>query len=67
MPTLTINTTTTQATRIAVAYGSKLGLNRNATAAEIKQAVISEIRQVVRSYEHRIQAEAITVDTLDPT
>jgi len=51
MPSLTITTTAEQASRLASAYGAKLGLGRDATQAEVKAALIAEMKSVVRSYE----------------
>lgn len=69
MATLTINTTAQQGARIAEAFGSHLGLNRNATGAEVKQAVIRYVVDVVHSYETEKQAKlAIAgVDKVTPT
>ena len=67
MSVLTITTTAPQDARIIVAYGAKLGLGRNATAAEVKAHIISEIKQTVEQFEHAEQASAITVPSIDPT
>lgn len=47
MATLTITTTAAQDARIVVAFGKRLGLERNATSAEVKAAVIDYIKQIV--------------------
>ena len=67
MAVLTITTTAPQDARIVAAYGSKLGLGRNATGAEVKAHIISEIKQVVEQFEHAEQASAIIVPSIDPT
>ncbi len=76
MPTLTINTTTAQAQRVSAAYGRLLNLRtpdlsaeRNATAAEIKAAIIDQIRQTVIVYERGVAMEAAStgVPDIDPT
>ena len=67
MAVLTITTTTPQDVRIVKAYGTMLGLGRNATAAEVKAHVISEIRQVVMQQETLEAQQAITVDSIDLT
>ena len=68
MATLTINTTAPQDTRIASAFGSRLGLAGNANAAQVKSEVISFIREVVRDYEIRVAAKAAAdaVTEIDP-
>ncbi len=76
MPTLRINTTGAQAQRVSVAYGRMLNLRtpdksaeRDASAAEVKAAVINQIRGVVREYERDIAAQAASdaVPDIDPT
>ena len=76
MPTLTINTTAAQAQRVSVAYGRLLNLRtpdksaqRDATGAEIKAAIIGEIKSVVLNYERDIamQAASDAVPGIDPT
>lgn len=49
--TLTINTTAGEDTRIAVAFGKKLGLPGNASAGQIKADVIVYIQTVVADQE----------------
>lgn len=75
MATLTITTTASQDARIVVAFGAELGLRdaqgviRNATAAEVKAAVIAYITQVVLEREKtaaRVSAEA-AVTPIAPT
>ena len=72
MATLTITTTAPQDARIVSAYGKFLGTvdgngdPRNATGAEVKQAVINSIKQVVFDQEHKAALEAISLDTFDP-
>ena len=76
MPTLTINTTSAQAQRVSVAYGRLLNLRtpdksaeRDATAAEIKAAVIDQIRSIVLVHEREtaMQAASDAVPDIDPT
>ncbi len=76
MPTLTINTTAAQAQRVSIAYGRLLNLRtpdksaeRNANAAEIKAAVIDQIRHTVIGYEQGVAVEAASagVPDIDPT
>ncbi len=66
MGTLTITTTAPQDARLVVAYGSILGLGRNATAAEIKAAIIQSIRNNVENYERSV-ATPFVFTPLDPT
>lgn len=58
MATITITTPSGQDSRIAAAFGAKLGLPGNANAAQIKADVIDFMRRVVREHE-QLQA-AIT-------
>ena len=76
MPKLTINTTAAQAERVSIAYGRLLNLRtadksaeRNANAAEIKAAIIDQIRHIVIGYEQDIamQAARVAVPDIDPT
>ena len=69
MPTLTINTTAAQGTRVADAYGAVNQLGRAATNAEIKQFVIDEIRRVVLGHEKNIASEVAenAVPDINPT
>ncbi len=52
--TITITTTSQQDVRIAAAYGRMLGLGRDATAAEVKQHIISTIRYNVYTTEAQL-------------
>ena len=67
MATMTITTTAPQDARLVVAYGRKLGLGRNATAAEIKADIIASIRAVVFDQERLALDEANPPAALDPT
>ena len=69
MATMTITTTADNAARAVTAYGDLLGLERDATAGELKQHVIREMKQVVRQYEERIVSDAAkaTVGDIEPT
>lgn len=67
MPTMSITTTAPQASRVAAAFGNKLGLGRNATEAEIKAATIDFLRAVTLNYEYEQARAAISSTPLDPT
>ena len=76
MPTLTIRTTAAQAQRVSIAYGRLLNLRtpdksaeRSANAAEIKAAIINQIRQTVLEHEQGVAAEAAiaAVADIDPS
>lgn len=68
MPSLTITVTTEQAQRVADAYGDKLGLNGPATMADVKSALIAEMKTVVRNYELGRAYRAVTVaPDVEPT
>lgn len=58
MATLTISTTAGQDTRIVAAFGAKLGLPGNASAAQVKADIVNYIKSVVHGYE--TQQAAIT-------
>jgi len=67
MATLTITTTSAQDARLVAAFGTYLGLEGNATAAQIKQNVINYIKQVVRDQEYKTEVDAISVPPIEPT
>ena len=75
MATLTINTTAQQDQRIIAAFGTFLstkdqdGNPRNATAAEVKDWLIGQLRGVVHSEETKtaVNAAAASVGQIDPT
>jgi len=70
MATLTITTTGAQDARIVAAFGAKLGLVGNASAAQVKADVIRYLKSVVQSYETE-QAAAAAANAVvaipDPT
>ena len=67
MATLTITTTAAQDARLVVAFGARLGLGRNATAAEIKADIINFVRAVVNDQERLAVVEANPSAAFDPT
>jgi hypothetical protein len=67
MPTQTITTTAPQAQRVATAFGAKLNLGRDATAAEVKADVIAYMRNVVINYEREEAQKQIVDSAFDPT
>ena len=76
MPTLTVRTTAEQAQRVSVAYGRLLNLRtpdksaeRNANAAEIKAAIIDQMRRTVIEHEQGVAIEAAiaAVTEIDPS
>lgn len=75
MATLTITTTAQQDARIVEAFGAHLstvdaqGNPRNATAAEVKAAMIEFVKGVVYSHETAkvARAAAAAVDKVTPT
>lgn len=69
MATLTITTTAPQDARIVAAYGRRLSLPGNASAAQVKAAVIEQIKQVVRDYEanQAIQSAINGIEVLEIT
>lgn len=58
MGTLTITTTAQQDQRIAKAFGRELGLNGNANATQIRNAVIAYLKGVVKRGETADATEA---------
>lgn len=58
MATLTLTTTSQQDARIVQAFGTYLDLGRNATAGEVKQWLISQLRGVVLAQEAKAAREA---------
>ena len=79
MPKMTITTTTQQAQRIASAFGKRLEVfdetdpkntvPRDATAAEVKGAIINFIKETVGSIEREAAAKIAeeAVSDIDPT
>ncbi len=69
MATLTITTTGAQDARIVDAFGKRLNLGRNATAAEVKQQVIQFVINAVQEQEQRTAvADALSgITPIDPT
>jgi hypothetical protein len=64
----TITTTAQEDARVAPAYGYYLGLGRNATAQEVKQAVIQSIKKIVRDYERQFYVSSyVPTGDIDPT
>ena len=57
MATITITTTAEQDARIVAAFGDRLGLNRDATGAEVKADIIQTIKTIVLQYEQRIASQ----------
>jgi len=70
MATLQIVTTGAQDTRIVAAFGAKLGLPGNASAAQVKADIVNYIKSVVHGYETQ-QAAIAAADGVvampDPT
>ena len=64
MPTITLTVSAAQATRITTALGRDLGLNRPATASEVKDWLISQVRHMVEVQERQVEARKITVGNL---
>lgn len=58
MGSLTITTTAPQDARIIAAFGKRLNLGRNATAAEVKQQVIQFLVNAVEEQEATVTVPA---------
>jgi hypothetical protein len=69
MGTMTINTTAGEDTRLVAAFGKRLGLGRNATAPEVKAAIIQMIKNAAQEQEVNtaVQAAADGVTVISPT
>lgn len=57
MPTISFTVDATAAARLAHAIGIDLGLNRDATATEVRQFIVDKLKALVRSIERK-EAEA---------
>jgi len=65
MATISFTFSADHAQRMGVAYGAHLGLGRDATAAEVRQAIIDEIIQTVK-YQEEIPAVEAARDGVPP-
>jgi hypothetical protein len=62
MATTTITTTAGEDTRLQAAFGAYLSLPGNANAAQIKGAVVTFMKQIVRQYEAEQLARTVGAD-----
>lgn len=60
MATFTITTPTTDDSRILKSFGAELGMARDATGPEVKQALIDYMKAVVTRQEHKALVAAVT-------
>ena len=67
MPSLTIDLTNAQATRVQDAFKKPLSMSTDPSIADIKQWLIGQLRGVVHQQERRAAETAITVEPLEPT
>jgi hypothetical protein len=69
MATTTITTTSAEDARIVKAFGRYLVLGRNATAAEVKAALVTFLQTIVRDSERQdaIDAETTGFTNVAPT
>lgn len=68
MPTITIDVTSAQATRLADAFGAKLhrdSPSTPATISEVRGSLIEYMKDVVRVYEHDKAVSQIADQPLD--
>lgn len=63
MASVTITTTAPEDARIAPAFGDFLGLGRNATAPEVKTALVAFLKNTVLSYEQQQAAKQAVAAT----
>lgn len=67
MATMTITTTAPEDARLAAAFGTYLNLGRNATAAEIKAAIVRWATSIVHQQELQVQQAAIAITDIAPS
>ena len=68
MASITITTTAPMDARLTVAWGDYLHPGTNASTADVKAWLISELRRVVQDYENRIAHAAVAPPaSFDPT
>lgn len=67
MAAVTITTTAPQDVRLGPAFGDRLKLGRPATATEVKNWLIDQMRAVVADYENRQAVAALVPTAFDPT
>lgn len=67
MGTLTITTTTQQDNLIVAAFGDRLGLQGNASAAQVKAEVINFVKRVVEAYERKQNDTNFSPTGVSPT
>jgi len=67
MGTLTITTTTQQDNLIVAAFGDRIGLPGNASAAQVKAEVINFMKRVVETYERKQNDNAFTPTNFNPS
>jgi hypothetical protein len=68
MATVTITTTGAQDARLTVAFGDFLHPGTNATTADVKAWLISELRRVVHEYENKVAHAAVAAPAgFDPS
>lgn len=65
MPDITISVTSAQAKRIQDAFEEALELDRPATIADVKEYIVSDLKQFVRTSERRVARDAIVDVELD--
>ena len=58
MPSITLTFSAQQATRLSIALQKALELDAPATGSDLKQYIIEDIRQLVRTAEKQIAEEA---------
>lgn len=67
MASITITTSGAQDARLGPAFGAKLGLSGNASAAQVKAHLVEYLRQVVYQYEQDEAIRANPSSAFDPT
>ena len=65
MPTFSFDVDTNTATRISVAVGNRMGLGRNASAAEVKQFIVAFLKEQVHNAEVSAEREKISVTDIE--
>jgi hypothetical protein len=65
MASITINFTAAPATRLAAALQETLGLDAPATLAELKDYIVTDLKQIVRTSEKRAAIAAAATGAAD--
>jgi hypothetical protein len=65
MASITITTSGANATRVLAAIEESLGLEQAATDQDVKDYIVTDLKQLVRTSERRVAEEAANPDPVD--